>query len=189
MERQRIYQWLFTLAIATFGTLLSAYVYLGLKKSDDSRVLAELQTETYQQSVRASLLFTRATQILNSFSALFTVSESVSRREFELYSSYLVKNEQEIAAIMWTPYVQAQERPQYEAMLHQETGQHMGFVDIRYPDHRRVVAPPRDFYLPIFYGEPKERTDNFLGIDLNGWTTNRDLRLASMRSQGGIALC
>ena len=58
MERQRIYQWLFTLAIATFGTLLSAYVYLGLKKSDDSRVLAELQTETYQQSVRASLLFT-----------------------------------------------------------------------------------------------------------------------------------
>ena len=37
MERQRIYQWLFTLAIATFGTLLSAYVYLGLKKSDDSR--------------------------------------------------------------------------------------------------------------------------------------------------------
>lgn len=43
MERQRIYQWLFTLAIATFGTLLSAYVYLGLKKSDDSRVLAEFK--------------------------------------------------------------------------------------------------------------------------------------------------
>ena len=35
-----ILPWLFTLAIATFGTLLSAYVYLGLKKSDDSRVLA-----------------------------------------------------------------------------------------------------------------------------------------------------
>ena len=54
-----------------------------------------------------SLLFTRATQILNSFSALFTVSDAVSRREFELYSSYLVKSEQEIAAIMWTPYVLA----------------------------------------------------------------------------------
>ena len=64
MERQRIYQWLFTLAIATFGTLLSAYVYLGLKKSDDSRVLAELQTETYHQSVRASLLFTQGGSIL-----------------------------------------------------------------------------------------------------------------------------
>lgn len=182
MERQRIYQWLFTVVIAAFGILLSVYVYLGLKKSDESRMLAELQTETYQQSVRASLLFTRATQILNSFSALLTVSDSVSRREFELYSSYLVKNEQEIAAIMWTPYVEAQERQHYEAMLRQETGQPMGFVDITYPDHRRVKSPSRDFYLPIFYGEPKERTGNFLGIDLNGRATNRELRLAAMRS-------
>ena len=151
MERQRIYQWLFTVVIAAFGILLSVYVYLGLKKSDESRMLAELQTETYQQSVRASLLFTRATQILNSFSALFTVSDAVSRREFELYSSYLVNSEQEIAAIMWAPYVLAKERKQYESILLQETGQQMGFIDIKYPDHRRVKSASRDFYLPIFY--------------------------------------
>ena len=182
MERRRLLQWIFTVMIFTAGLALSVVTYQGLRKSDEARVLAELQKETYQQSVRASLLFTRATQILNSFSALFTVSDAVSRREFELYSSYLVKSEQEIAAIMWTPYVLAKERKQYEAILLQETGQQMGFIDIKYPDHRRVKSASRDFYLPIFYGEPKGRTGNFLGIDLNGRTTNRELRMAAMRS-------
>ena len=69
MERRRIYQWLFTAVIAISGILLSTYIFQDLRKSDESRVLAELHKETYEQSVRASLLFTRAPQILNSFAA------------------------------------------------------------------------------------------------------------------------
>lgn len=73
-------------------------------------MLAELQKETYEQSVRASLLFTCAPQILNSFAALFVVSDFVSQQEFKNFASYLIKNEQEISAVMWTPYVLAEER-------------------------------------------------------------------------------
>ena len=65
MERRRIYQWLCTVVIAISGILLSAYIFQDLRKNDESRVLAELQKETYEQSVRASLLFTRAPQILS----------------------------------------------------------------------------------------------------------------------------
>lgn len=59
MERRRIYQWLCTAVIAISGILLSAYIFQDLRKNDESRVLAELQKETYEQSVRASLLFTQ----------------------------------------------------------------------------------------------------------------------------------
>ncbi len=181
MVRRRIYQWLFTAVIATSGVLLSTYIYQGLKKSDESRMLAELQNETYQQSVRASLLFTRAPQILNSFSALFTASEFVSRLEFDRFASYSIKDEQEIVAVAWVPYVSADQRKEYETRLRNEAGKELGFIDITNSEHRPVKSPNRDFYLPIFYGEPKEQAGMLLGIDLNGRATNQDLRIQSMQ--------
>ena len=71
MAQRRIFQWFFTVIIFTSGIALSIYTYQGVRKSDEARMLAELQQETYEQSVRASLLFTRAPQILNTFAALF----------------------------------------------------------------------------------------------------------------------
>jgi diguanylate cyclase (GGDEF)-like protein len=182
MRRRSIYQWLFTAIIFTSGTLISIYTYQGLKNSDTARRLAELQKETYEQSVRASLLFTRAPQVLNSFSALFNSSDFVSREEFERYSSYLIKNEKEIAAIMWTPYVVADERKQYETRLFMETGQDRGFIDIHYPDHRVISAPIRDFYFPILYVVPKDLGSQLVGIDINGRPQNRVLRREAMQS-------
>jgi diguanylate cyclase (GGDEF)-like protein len=182
MRRRSIYQWLFTAIIFTSGTLISIYTYQGLKNSDAARRLAELQKETYEQSVRASLLFTRAPQILNSFAVMFAVSDFVSREEFERYSSYLIKNEKEIAAIMWAPYVLAEERNQYETRLFMETGQDRGFIDIHYPDHRVMKAPVRDFYFPIFYLESKMQGANIFGVDINGRPQNHALRREAMKS-------
>ncbi len=182
MERRRIYQWLFTAVIAISGILLSTYIFQDLRKSDESRVLAELHKETYEQSVRASLLFTRAPQILNSFAAFFTVSDFVSRHEFDQYSASLIKDEREIAAVMWAPYVPANQRKLYEARILKETGRDMGFIDISYPEHHPIKSPVREFYLPVVYITPKNNRENVVGIDINGRLANQALRLASMKS-------
>ena len=182
MAQRRILQWFFTVIIFTSGIALSIYTYQGVRKSDEARMLAELQKETYEQSVRASLLFTRAPQILNSFAALFIVSDFVSQQEFKSFSSYLVKNEQEISAIMWTPYVLAEERKKYEARLLHEMGHDSGFIDIEYPDRRPVASPLRSFYLPILYVEPKDHADGLFGIDINGRPLNQTLRMEAMNS-------
>lgn len=182
MERRRIYQWLFTAVIALSGILLSAYIFQDLRKSDESRVLAELQKETYEQSVRASLLFTRAPQILNAFAAFFTVSDFVSRKEFEQYSASLIKNEREIAAVIWTPYVPAKDRKMYEARIFNETGHSMGFIDISHPEGHPIKAPTRGFYLPVVYMTPKSKGENAFGLDVNGRSVNQSLRMASMKS-------
>lgn len=182
MAQRRIFQWFFTVIIFASGIALSIYTYQGVRKSDEAKMLAELQQETYEQSVRASLLFTRAPQILNSFAALFIVSDFVSQQEFKKFSSYLIKNEHEISAIMWTPYVVAGERKKHEATLMNEMGHDHGFIDIQYPDRHQIESPLRSFYFPIMYVEPREQGANLLGIDLNGRPLNHSLLMAAMNS-------
>jgi diguanylate cyclase (GGDEF)-like protein len=182
MAQRRILQWFFTIIIFTSGIALSIYTYQGIRKSDEARMLAELQKETYEQSVRASLLFTRAPQILNSFAALFVVSDFVSQQEFKSFSSYLIRNEQEISAIMWAPYVLAEERKKYESRLLHEMGHDHGFIDIKYPERQQIASPLRNFYFPIMYVEPREQRGNYFGIDINGRPINHTLRMMAMNS-------
>ena len=49
MAQRRIFQWFFTVIIFTSGIALSIYTYQGVRKSDEAKMLAELQQETYEQ--------------------------------------------------------------------------------------------------------------------------------------------
>lgn len=180
MVKRHIWQWLLIAVIFTSGISLSIFIYMGIRASDNARVMAELQKDTYAQSIRANLLFTRAPHILNAFAALFAVSNHVSRQEFNRYANYLIKDEKEITAILWVPYVTDEQRKLYESQLAAQTGQKLGFIDIQYPAGRAVYAPKRDFYLPIYYAVSQWSEMELYGIDINGRPGNHDLRLASM---------
>ena len=164
-----VFKWLITAFMLLSGLLVSTYVYVEQRAGEQALAEAEWQKEAYEQGVRASLLFTRATQIGRGFAALFTVSDLVTGDEFARYARYMVRVEHEIAAIMWTPYVSATQRAEFEQQLRQDTGHQLGIIDLVEPGHHRVRAPQRDYYLPIHFLSQSVQVDpGLIGLDVHG---------------------
>ena len=181
-----VFKWLITAFMLLSGLLVSTYVYVEQRAGEQALAEAEWQKEAYEQGVRASLLFTRATQIGRGFAALFTVSDLVTGDEFARYARYMVRVEHEIAAIMWTPYVSATQRAEFEQQLRQDTGHQLGIIDLVEPGHHRVRAPQRDYYLPIHFLSQSVQVDpGLIGLDVHGRPGNEALRRQSM--QTGLA--
>jgi CHASE1-domain containing sensor protein len=117
---------------------------------------------------------------------LFTVSDLVTGDEFARYARYMVRDEHEIAAIMWTPYVSATQRAAFEQQLRQETGHQLGIIAFVEPGHHRVRAPQRDYYLPVHFLSQSAQVDpGLIGLDVHGRPANEALRRQSM--QTGLA--
>jgi diguanylate cyclase (GGDEF)-like protein/PAS domain S-box-containing protein len=141
----------------------------------EQRVNAEAAREFQQMASRAVELIDRRVQdnvnLLLGLKGLFNASESVSRREFQLYlSSFQMERRYSIIRLLsYSHYVRKAERATFERRVRGDTS-----VDPRgYPGF--AIKPPgeRDDYTVIEYLEPIAGNEVAFGLDLTADPTRR----------------
>jgi CHASE1-domain containing sensor protein len=82
--------------------------------------------------------------------ALFNASNTVSRKEFGIFSDTLLHGQTAILGFSWVPRIRLDERSANEL-----AAAHDGLADYRIkavaPEGRLVLSPERDEYYPVFY--------------------------------------
>jgi PAS domain S-box-containing protein len=148
-----------------------------------------LENRFVEQAQRYFVAVERAMQEevgrLNSLAAVFEISESVTRSEFEHYARVLTASEHAIQALEWLPVVKHEDRIAFEASM-----QRQGAVEfeIRAPlDQRLQRAAVADYYVPVTYVYPLQGNEVALGLDVRSVPIeNQALQRASASRQTAL---
>ena len=138
--------------------------FVGVRNWDDKRIQTEFHHDA--QLIKADL----ETQIhdymqeLQALQSFFNASDSVDRREFEVFTYNAFKRNPGILAMDWMPRVLDSERAEFEALRQQE---YPGFF-IKAPvgPDAWERSPRRDEYYPIEFIEP-DSFNRYIGYDLS----------------------
>ncbi|GAB4301849.1 MAG: hypothetical protein Kow0096_23000 [Thiohalomonadaceae bacterium] len=125
-----------------------------------------------------------AVEMVDSFGALYDVSDEVSRDEFERFAMAHLKRHGEVQALIWVPRVTAAERAAHEAAVRAE-----GYSD--YVIRALVAngglqpAAESEVYFPVHFAAPLEGNRGALGIDLASHPLRR-LAMEAARDSGAL---
>lgn len=169
-------RWILLACVASSGVGISWHLYQTRLVTERASAHAQFYEEARIQGMRAATLIGNAQQTLDAFDAFFSASDDIKRVEFNLFAGYMLGSNDEIEAIYWAPYISRKERQAFEHDLDASGIAHYGVFDIKTPQIVRVPAPPRDYYLPIYFAAPTQQQQHAIGIDLQGREKNILLR-------------
>ncbi|MDY7548204.1 EAL domain-containing protein [Glaciimonas sp. CA11.2] len=173
----RTTKWLkLPLLILIIGIVFTLYVFYEVRKTEQKLLESEF---TQQASSLASILqqgIDRNVQILESFAALYTSIDPISRNEFHHFVTELLSNHGDIQALEWIPRVSSSQRDAYEHSATQI------FPNFRFTEKqasgRIVSAANRAEYFPVYFVEPLQGNEAAFGYDL----ASNPSRLAALES-------
>jgi diguanylate cyclase (GGDEF)-like protein len=104
--------------------------------------------------------------------ALFNASDTVTRKEFGIFSDTLLRDQTAILGFSWIARVRRDERS-----AHEQAAADDGLIDYRIkalaPDGRLVPSPERDEYFPVFYSNAISKASVVYGLDMNSEVSRR----------------
>ncbi|WP_417814768.1 ATP-binding protein [Thalassospira alkalitolerans] len=152
----------FLLSIAAAG-----YTYLQIDAARKN------QTELFRRAFEASLReeLGRATDSLVAVRTLFDVDTSVSHDTFDAMIGPWVKRRPGVAALEWAPRISQKHRQLIEESAIQRGVE--DFLISHFVDGKKIVAPIKDAYYPIFYIFPRSGNERAVGFDLSSEPTRR----------------
>ena len=132
-----------------------------------NRQLMQRHALVYSNAIQRALEHGQA--VVEDLRALFNASNTISRREFEIFSLSQLKFQTSIQALEWLPKVPAEQRARYE----QQARQHYPDFQFTDLDHqgRLQPAPKRPVYFPVFYLTPYRGNEQALGYTASQSTT------------------
>jgi signal transduction histidine kinase/CheY-like chemotaxis protein/CHASE1-domain containing sensor protein/HPt (histidine-containing phosphotransfer) domain-containing protein len=113
--------------------------------------------------------------ILNSF---YKSSESITRDEFEGFTSDLINIYPFLETLEWIPMVKNTERIAYEQKARSDGMKSYAFL-YRGPDNKMYPVREKDEYFPVYYIEPYSGNEQLVGYDLS---TNKKVYTAMRQS-------
>ena len=102
---------------------------------------------------------------VNSLSALFIGSDSVSNDEFNKFSKSILQTESSVRALEWAPIVPLIERQIFEGKHSSRLNQHF-IIKERMTNGAVVEASERSYYAPLTYLYPFVKNSAALGLDV-----------------------
>src|ERR1700719_3066422 len=138
---------------------------------------------------QSGLLQNGINQYLSRLVALRALFESsrdeVSRRQFEIFAEWILRDQTAIQSVSWIPRVSHAERAARERAAIDDgmPDYHIKAVGLG-PDGSLAPSPERDEYFPIFYSTEKPKTSPVFGIDLGSERMRREtLQRAARNNQ------
>ena len=126
----------------------------------------------------------RYSEVVNSVGAFLTATGEVSRWQFFDFTRETLPRHPGIPALEWIPRVPGGQRAAYEKQAVAD-----GLFGFRFTERNDlgnlVTAWERPEYYPVFYVEPFERNETFLGLDLAADPEQREI-LTLARDIGGL---
>lgn len=119
---------------------------------EDQHAHYAFKVEAEKQFNVFSLVLKSKIGIARSMKAYFEGSKFVSRAEFKVFSSTILKAHPEIQALNWLPKIRHAQRASFEQGIQDEGFKHYQIMDI--VGNQLEVAPKHELYYPIKYYEP-----------------------------------
>jgi len=108
-------------------------------------------------------------EVLTSIKALYTVTDSVSRKQFKIFNSNILNKNKSIQALSWVPKVNFIEKDFFEQIARND-GLH-NFLIKEKIDEEMFPVTKRESYYPVYYIEPLAENEAAIGFDLASNTT------------------
>lgn len=99
-----------------------------------------------------------------SVAGLFAASQEVTREEFAAFSRFILGNTSYIRALQWAPQVMRDERDLFEANARSTVADYR-LVELN-ADGQAVPAGEREEYFPVYFVEPYQGNEAWIGFDL-----------------------
>jgi diguanylate cyclase (GGDEF)-like protein len=116
---------------------------------------------------------------------MFNAFDTVSRKEFEIFSDTLLRDQTAILGFSWIPRIRHGERSAHELAAARD-----GLIDYRIkavaPDGSLMPSPDREEYFPVFYSSAISRASAVHGLDMNS-EAGRRAALERARDTGQMA--
>jgi signal transduction histidine kinase len=134
-----------------------------------SELERQRQLDAFSEAARDRLLVIQrevayALGVVQDVGGFFDVSRRVSRRQFREFVNPALKRNEEIQALLWVPWVTAEERDEFVAGARRSFGP----FDIaeRRADGSLGPAADRPVHFPVLYVQPYPQNKGLLGLDL-----------------------
>jgi len=155
--------------VVSFTSVLGGLAILLLFKTSQYEQQSYRQALFKQSKVEVERLITAeingVVHQVNSLSALFKASESVSLTEFNLFSESVYKQGSSVRALEWAPIVPFRYLRSFEQQSSKVLQQKFQ-VRERLANGEVVMAEPRDQYAPILYIYPQHGNQAAIGLDV-----------------------
>ncbi len=173
---------IFTLLLGSSLTLLAAAAVARWERAS-YRLQFQRQTDSLTTALQRSI--NRYTDLLLALGDFYTVSETVSRSEFNRFVDRALESYPGIQALEWAPLITDDGRNTYETVIQAE-----GYQDFQITERRSrgylERAASRAEYVPVTYLQPWEGNELAFGYDLISDSTRRQA-LETARDTGQIA--
>ena len=152
------------IGVAIVGLAISFQFYLNLAR-DERHVIRNhfaLQSQERVSAFEKELL--TSLNLVAALRAFYDGSNKVERHEFRQFTNALLQDRGGVHSLQWIPHVAYWERQAYEIDA-QRSGEPNFFVAENDRNGARKEAGSRPVHFPVFFAEPHELQDGFLGFD------------------------
>ncbi|WP_104402432.1 sensor domain-containing diguanylate cyclase [Vibrio penaeicida] len=154
---------IFTTCLGSLGSWFAYSIAATVEKQNVETSLYEI---AYTQALKAQYLLDDVSGLLESYGALFSASEQVSRDEFASFSNVMLRSQYNILAIQWAPKIHQTERTLVEYHLKQEGYAPSGFFTTNSNASKTLSVPKNPVYFPIMFTEPLQPNKDAIGLEL-----------------------
>lgn len=173
-RRARRGYWARLLVVGGLGVLISLIAYLYSSALERQVRAGEFQRLAQAQFRNLQDLLDHSPQVLQAFRGLFAATEKVERDAFASFAREVLPSHPEVFAVHWAPRIVHGRRAAFEDQLAPLQERPLGIFDVTTDGLRRVPAPARAEYLPIWYIEPFLINRRALGFDILERPLNRE---------------
>jgi len=103
-------------------------------------------------------------QVLNSIKDFYNASNNVTRDDFKIFVSEILKNFPSIQALEWIPFIPNALRAKYEENARKSLNENFNIKEKI--DGKMKISKLKDSYFPVYYLEPLLGNEKALGFDL-----------------------
>lgn len=158
---------------------LSNYWEQNLRKSEIKK-----QGETFQQLILQRYIAHR--EAIAALSRLIEVTPYMTYRQFEYFTRITLKDNADIFALSFNPYVRHSERDLFEQQMSIMGAQQHYKIKERDSHGNFVVAGKRDVYVPVGYIAPLQENIEALGFDIYSNSQRREAIEHAIRSANTV---
>ena len=123
---------------------------------------------------------------LLAYRAFFNSSSDISAKDFEVFSQFILKDDDVFQGIGWTPIVSPAKRPLFEALGKKDISPDFTFTELN-ANGEIVIATEQATYYPIFYIFPLAENRKALGLNLASLPQRLSLLLRAAESSVPLA--
>ena len=151
--------------ILIFGCVISFLFYQKLALYENREASDRLKSHIEDHIDALGKKIDVLSEALESIRGLYEASEFVSRDEFSIFTTQILKRHHEIITCEWLPLVPEDDLRKFEQAVRRDGIRDFQITQVNDKDEL-VKAEKRKFYFPILYVEPLQSHRRIIGFDI-----------------------